>query len=190
MKAFGWLVAAAISLGANSLRAAPEAELLDAMAGTWSVQQRMWTGHGAAPTELPDAVAQRDVIRGMYLSEVMHPADPRTDQAAAFTRHAFLNYNPVTRRYEYSSLDSRAPQLMVERSGPSKPQSEPQELKLQGGTFLAPEWGAQKNITFAYRLTVGPVEQGKQTVRLFLTPQSGLPKKEFLAFEYLYSKRL
>lgn len=29
----------------------------------------------------------------------------------------------------------------------------------------------------------------KQTVQLYLTPQKVLPKKEFLAFEYVYSQR-
>ena len=98
-----------------------------------------------------------------------------------------LNYNPVTREYEYTSLDTRAPQLMVEKSGAVRTAGA--EVRLKGGSFFAPEWGKAKNVTFTYRLTVGAVQDGKQTVRLFLTPQTVLPKVEFLAFEYVYTKK-
>ena len=54
--------------------------------------------------------------------------------------------------------------------------------------FVAPEWGSAKNVPFNYRLTIGRIEVGKQTVQLYLTPQKVLPKKEFLAFKYVYSQ--
>ena len=55
---------------------------------------------------------------------------------------------------------------------------------------MAPEWGAARNVPFRYRLTIGPVQpDGKQTVQLHLTPQAVLPRREFLAFEYVYVKR-
>ena len=159
------------------------------MAGTWDVQQRMWPSPGAAAIELPPAVAQRQVVQGLYVQEVMQSADGGSSQAPAFTRHATLNFNPVTRQYEYASLDSRAPQLMVERGQLPQATSGGQALQLQGGTFLAPEWGTLKNVRFSYRLALGAVVQGKQWVKLYLTPLSVLPKKEFLAFEYVYSKK-
>jgi hypothetical protein len=164
-------------------------EMLASMAGTWDVQQRMWPGPAAESIALPAAVAQRQVIRGMYLQEVMQSADGDASQAGAFTRNATLNFNPVTRQFEYTSLDSRAPQLMVERSAALPPHPGVQELKLQGGSFLAPAWGPSKNVKFVYRLTVGQVIEGKQTVRLYLTPQTVLPRREFLAFEYVYARR-
>ena len=116
--------------------------------------------------------------------------EPAATEAPPFHRHALLTYNPVGKRYEYTSLDSRAPQIMTEIGAPL-PASDPGgPVKLQGGRFLAPDWGGSKNVSFRYRLVIGPVQpDGKQVVQLHLTPETVLPKKEFLAFEYVYSKR-
>ena len=78
---------------------------------------------------------------------------------APFTRVAYFDYNAVTQQYEYFSLDTRAPQ-----------------------------WGESKNVPFRYRIVVGHVEKEQQAVRLYLTPQSGAKTKEFLAFEYVYTR--
>jgi hypothetical protein len=163
--------------------------LLSMMTGTWDVQQRMWPGPKTDAVNLPPAVAERRLIRDTYLEETMHPADDRADPSGGFTRHALLNWNPVTLRYEYTSLDTRAPQLMVEQSRPVASEATAAELNLQGSSFLAPEWGNSKSVRFKYRLTIGTIREGKQTVRLYLTPRTVLPKVEFLAFEYLYTKR-
>lgn len=161
---------------------------LQRMAGTWEVRQRMWPGPGSAAADLPSAIARRVLMGGKYLEESMEPSS--SEAAAFFRRNAFLNYNPVTKRYEYTSLDTRAPQLMMETSSPAEPQRlSGAELKLQGGIFVAPEWGSVKNVPFRYRLSIGEVEHDKQTIRLYFTPQSVLPKKEFLAFEYVYTRR-
>jgi hypothetical protein len=164
-------------------------ELLTRMTGTWDVQQRMWPGPNAEPIALPRAIAQRRLVRDMYVEEVMQPIDDQAGQADVFSRHSLLNYNAVTSRYEYTSLDTRASQLMVEQSVPMAPGSGGRELRLQGGSFLVPKWGNAKNVRFKYRLTIGAIEEDRQTVRLFFTPQTVLPKIEFLAFEYVYTKR-
>lgn len=163
--------------------------LLRTMAGTWDVQQRMWPAPGAAAIALPPAIAQRRLVRDTYLEEVMQPLDEQTEQSGAFSRSAYFNYNAVTSRYEYTSIDTRAPQLMVERSAPSPKGATPSELKLQGSEFLAPTWGSAKNVKFSYRLTLGMINNNQQIVRLYLTPRTKLPKTEFLAFEYVYTKK-
>lgn len=63
------------------------------------------------------------------------------------------------------------------------------DIKLYGGSFVAPQWGPTKNAAFRYRLTVGKIENSRQTVRLYLTPQFGVDAKEFLAFEYVYTRK-
>ncbi len=78
---------------------------------------------------------------------------------------------------------------MFEHSLPIASEASASDLKLQGGSFLAPEWGSAKNVRFKYRLTIGAIKENQQTVRLFLTPETVLPKTEFLAFEYIYTKR-
>ena len=178
-----------VSIWSSCALAQNSPELLSNMTGTWDVQQRMWPGPKADALNLPPAVAERRLVRGAYLEEIMQPADAPAGQSGGFTRHALLNYNPVTSRYEYTSIDTRAPQLMLEQSLPVVSGPIATELKLQGGSFLAPEWGTFKNVRFKYRLTIGTIREGKHAVRLFLTPETVLAKVEFLAFEYVYTKR-
>ena len=183
----------AVTTSAAPPKAAPAAAadtgataLLRQMAGTWDVRQRMWPGAGAPVVDLPPAVVERHLVGGAFLEETMQLA-PGAKQTP-FTRTAYFNYNAVTHRYEYASMDTRAPQLMVEKSAAPYGNTDG-TIVLQGGRFLAPKWSAATNVTFRYRLWIGPVEHDRQTVRLYLTPLSGAAGKEFLAFEYVYARR-
>jgi hypothetical protein len=81
--------------------------------------------------------------------------------------------------------------MMNERSDTAQEQSKPghAEIKLNGGSFVAPQWGEARNVAFTYRLTVGEIKNDSQVVRLYLTPKAEESPKEFLAFEYLYSRQ-
>jgi Protein of unknown function (DUF1579) len=183
----GLLLAATAFVGRSAVaQVAPQ--LLERMAGTWQVEERMWPGPDAAAVELPPAIAHRRLIGGKYLEEVMVNRDSKAPADAIFQRHSFLNFNAVTGRYEYSSLDTRAPQLMTELSAAVGAAPLGPDLSLQGTEFLAPQWGAARNVPFRYRLTLGELRDRRQTVRLYLTPQAVLPPREFLAFEYVYRK--
>jgi hypothetical protein len=163
--------------------------LLERMAGTWNVTQRMWSGPGAGPTDLPAAVAQRRVLGGTILEEEMELAPGA--KGDAFTRIAYFDYNAVNRQYEYFSIDTRAPQMMHESSCeiPRDNQMNNGPISLCGGMFVAPTWGSAKNAAFRYRLMVDQVSENQQAVRLYLTPVSSEMADEFLAFEYMYTRR-
>ena len=163
--------------------------LMQQMAGTWKVRQRMWPGLGAEAVNLQPAVARRHLMAGGFLEEVTEPATKSGN--ASFTRTAFFNYNIVSQQFEYFSLDSRAAQMMNERSDKTEDQSNPGKdgIRLNGGRFVAPQWGDARNVAFTYRLTVGAIEDNSQVVRLYLTPQAGESPKEFLAFEYVYIRQ-
>ena len=143
-------------LGANGADAATP--LVQQMAGTWDVRQRMWPGAAAKAIDLPPAVAHRVLIGNAILQEVMTVASESSE--TRFTRVAYFDYNTVNQQYEYFSLDTRAPQ-----------------------------WGESQNVPFRYRLVVERVKEERQAVRLYLTPQSGVNIKEFLAFECVYTRR-
>jgi hypothetical protein len=162
--------------------------LIKQMVGKWKVQQRMWPGFGAEAINLPPAVARRRLMPGGFLEEVMEPA--KKSEKASFTRTAYFNYNAVNQQYEYFSLDSRAPQMMNERSDKTEEQNNSGKdgIKLTGGSFIAPQWGEAKNVAFTYRLTIGEIKNNSQVVQLYLTPQAGESPKEFLAFEYVYTR--
>lgn len=163
--------------------------LMQQMVGTWNVQQRMWPGFGAEAVNLPPALARRHLMAGGFLQEVMEAV--KKSGKGSFTRTAFFNYNVVNQQYEYFSLDSRAPQMMNERSDKTeeKPNPGKEGIKLNGGSFVAPQWGSASNVVFTYRLTIGEVENNRQVVQLYLTPQEGESVKEFLAFEYIYTRQ-
>ena len=97
-------------LGANGADAANP--LVQQMAGTWDVRQRMWPGAAAEAIDLPPAVAHRILIGNAILQEVMTLASGSSE--TPFTRVAYFDYNTVNQQYEYFSLDSRAPQMMNE----------------------------------------------------------------------------
>jgi len=159
--------------------------LLRDMVGAWDVRQQMWFAPDTKVIDLPRAVARRRLIEGSYLEETMTLAEK--SERGSFTRVAYLNLNTVSQRYEYFSLDSRAPQQMrYESDKPGKGGSG--EVRLKGGTFVAAQWGEAKNVEFKYRLTLGEVQKDQQVVRLYLTPQSE-GAKEFLAFEYVYTRQ-
>lgn len=158
--------------------------LLRAMAGTWDVKEWMWTGPGTRPIDLPAAVAHRRLIDGKFLQEVM-TALPGT--AARFSRIAYFDYNTMSGQYEYASIDTRAPQIMNERSvGPTAGND---AITLYGGIFVADRWGPAANVPFRYRLVVGSLQKDAQIVELYLTPMPALGSKGFLAFKYLYTRR-
>jgi hypothetical protein len=128
--------------------------------------------------------------RNAILEEVMTLAPGSSE--TPFTRVAYFDYNIVNQQYEYFSLDTRAPQMMNERSLTAAPQGKSEHrgaLTLYGGRFVAPQWGESKNVPFRYRIVVGLVKEERQAVRLYLTPRSGADNKEFLAFEYVYTRR-
>jgi hypothetical protein len=147
----------------------------------------MWPSPSAEAIALPPAVARRRLVQGAFLHESMELAQATGQEA--FTRIATFNYNAVNHQHEYFSIDSREPQMMSEKSL-SVPDSRVSGcVLLFGDSFVAPRWGDARNATFRYRLTVGKVEHDRQTVRLYLLPLAGGSAMEFLAFEYIYTRR-
>lgn len=185
--AFAWVATIGIAPrtahaqeGADVATLSPTA-FLDAMAGDWTVVQRMRPAPGATPIDLPPAKASRRIVDGAFLQETMTQAG-----GDAFTRLSWIVFNATNGQFEYVSLDSRLPQLMA-YDHPGANRRDAAGLHFQGGMFVAPKWGTRSNVPFVYRIDVGPVEDGRQHVRLFLRePGSGQP--EFPAFEYDYTK--
>jgi Protein of unknown function (DUF1579) len=168
----------------NEVSKAPST-LIQQMVGTWNVQQRMWSGPSAQAINLPAAIAKRNMIIGGFLEEVMELAPGSHEEP--FTRIAYFNYNTVNKQYEYFSIDSRLPQMMHENSYKI---NDEEEITLYGGSFVAPRWGETENVAFRFKLVISSVKNNQQTVDLYLTPLSDRQSaKEFLAFEYIYTRK-
>lgn len=162
------------------------ATLVHSMLGTWDVKEWMWPAPGGTAVQLPSAVAQRQLVGSDFIQETMS-ATPGSK--GPFTRLAYFGYNAVNQNYEYFSLDTRAPQMMNERSFGASGAAPRNAIDLLGSTFVAPQWGRFTNAAFRYRLVVGPVQHDSQEVVLYLTPLSGAGQPEFEAFKYLYTRR-
>jgi hypothetical protein len=132
--AVGILSVAACLAGAMAFaQAQPTPTLIQQMVGTWSITERMWPAPDAAPMALPPATAERRLLGDALLHEVMKSL-PGTKPP--FTRISLLNYNAVTRQYEYTSWDTRAPQMMAEKgdvTGSSNATAKGSALSLYGG---------------------------------------------------------
>jgi hypothetical protein len=179
----GWL-----GFSPGSTRGQQIPPVLAQMVGKWAVTERMWSGPDAAPIALPNATAERRIVGDSLIEETMVAA---SGSKKSFTRIADLNFNVVTHKFEYFSWDSRAPQVMSEKSRGDTALtggSDQRAVTLYGGTFVAPQWGKLRNASFKYRLVLGRIEHSRQIVQLYLTPQFGSSTTEFLAFEYVYEK--
>lgn len=172
-----------------TVAASPEHALIERMAGTWDVRASAWLGPDAKPI-VQSTVARRLFIGNGLLEEVMTPS-PGSD-GPAFTRVAFLSYNAVTSSYEYLSWDTRAPQMMYQVSGavgvPGERQGSRAIWFYLVDNFVVPKWGDATNVAFKQRLMIEPGDN-RQVVRLYWTRLSGKPTKEFLAGEYVYTRK-
>jgi hypothetical protein len=159
-----------------------ETELLQALCGTFAVKSRLWPAAGAEPM-VTTAVARRRMIDGMYLEEVMEPAaapDP------PFNRICYLGFNPLGRRWEYVSLDSRIPvQLMYELSV-EPTLGEGSTVTLYLPSFSLPGWGTEVTGESArQRREIALGDPDRQAMRQYWT----LPAApEYLAVEYSYER--
>ena len=139
---------------------------------------------------LAPAVARRRLIGDAFIEEVMEAA-PGSGQEP-FTRIAYFNYNKVTQRYEAISMDTRAPQMMYEKSYEDSARNAGQEQRIVRlyleDNFVLPRWGNTANAAFKGRKVI-ELEKDRQIVRLYWTPLAGESAEEFLAGEYVYTRQ-
>jgi hypothetical protein len=159
-------------------------EVISRQAGDWSVRQRVWSSPTAEPIELPPMVARRRMVRDVFLEEVMEAA-PSSGQAP-FTRTAYLSFNPINRRFEHVTLDSRYPPVMFETSVDDKLEDS-RTIVLYVTGFTTPsgfgeipprEWASQRRL-----LTVQ--DPDTTVCRQYWTLPQRAP---FLAMEYAYER--
>lgn len=148
------------------------------------MEQTTWDGPGAPAKKGPPAVAVRRIpAGGGYVEEEMTASAPGDKP---FTRIAQINYNMTARTFEYSTVDTRAPQQMHYRSQVTGAAFRG-DLAFSGGTFVAAEWGGRKNVAFAYRAALSPVTDDRQRLQIFFRPLAGRGA-EFLATQYDYKR--
>ncbi len=84
----------------------PENQALAKFAGHWDVTETVWAAPGAAPITTTGLVADRRMI-GSFLQEILHSASDRSGNSVK--RIDYLSFNRVEGRWDYVSMDMRAP---------------------------------------------------------------------------------
>ena len=158
---------------------------LTQQAGTWRVQQRIWSSATAYPVVLPPMVAERRMVHDVFLEESMQPAAGSGQEP--FTRIAYVSFNPVNGRFEHVSLDSRYPPIMFETSVDDQlDRDDTIVLFVSGfttpagfGEIPAGQWASQRRLLIA--------ESADHTIcRQYWTFPWSAP---FLAMEYDYTRQ-
>lgn len=91
---------------AELLQPGPEAQSLSERVGTWDVTFTSWDRPGAAPITVAGLVAERRMF-GPMLQEVLQTLPDVT--VPSFVRVDQLTFNRLEGRWDYVSMDSRAP---------------------------------------------------------------------------------
>ncbi len=86
--------------------AGPEAQALAQRVGLWDVTETLWDRPGATPAVTTGLVAERRMV-GTVLQEFVRPGDDTAGRDAK--RIDYLYFNRVEGRWDYVSMDMRAP---------------------------------------------------------------------------------
>jgi hypothetical protein len=160
-----------------------ETDLLRTAVGTFDVRNKLWPVAGAEPI-VTDGVARRRMVDDLYLEEIMEPG---AGAAEPFSRICYLDFNPLSGRWEYVSLDTRIPaQLMYELSN-DRTLGKESTVVLHLPVFALPGWGTDvTGQSVRQRREISLADPDHQEVRQYWS----LPNaSEYLAVEYLYSRQ-
>ena len=160
----------------------PEAGWLARRVGSWDVVMRLWPAPDAAPVEVAGLVAERKMI-GLYLQETMTPAPGSS--VPEFRRIEYLTFNPVETRWQYVSLDTRAPiGLMPARSyGMAEGDSITVYFDNSALAGFGPEFEGR---LFRARHVTSRMSDDRDVSRQYWTRAGGA---EWLAVEYAYTRK-
>ena len=163
------------------LERGPEDQLLTKRKGTWNVVMTMQPAPDAKPIVVKGIIAERTMV-GLYLQETMRPADARLPD---FKRFAYLTYNKVEARWQYTSMDTRAPVgVMFAKSYGQQPAS---ELTLHFEGFALPGFGPEVEGRFLRaRHVVSWESETRDVTRQYWTAVGG---QEWLAVQYEFTRR-
>ena len=84
----------------------PENQALAQRTGIWDVTETLWNQPNAAPVSTTGLIAERRMI-GSILQEILRPASDASD--VAIKRIDYITFNRVVGRWDYVSMDTRAP---------------------------------------------------------------------------------
>lgn len=175
--------AAAQSAAAKLNEAGAEARALATQVGTWDVVETVWATPDAKPV-ITKAVAVRRMI-GAFLEEVLHPADDASD--AAIGRIDYLHFNRVEGRWNYVSMETRAPVGVMTANSFERDPAE--NIEVVFSPFALPGDGAAVSGQLLRMTqiieTLGP-DAGRKDQHFIVADGTG---RKWLAHRYEYTRR-
>lgn len=159
----------------------PETARLSRQVGRWDVVMTIRPAPDAAPIVAKGLVAERTMI-GLYLQEIMKPAPG--SGVPDFQRIDYLTYDAVQARWEYVSLDTRAPVGIMFARG-FAPDTGPQ-ITVYFENFANPGLGPGVGDSVRARHVDKAEGEDRHLKQQFWT-RPGAP--EWLAVQYEYTRR-
>jgi hypothetical protein len=157
-----------------------EVQQLAREVGTWDVTMTIRPSAEATPIVVSGMVAERSMV-GLYLTETMRPAPG--SNVPEFRRIDYLTYDNVQARWEYASIDTRAPiGIMFAKSFASGPGT---EVTVYFDNFPNPGLGDVGGGVRARH--VDTRESDDHTFKRQYWTRPGEP--EWLAIQYEYTRR-
>lgn len=162
----------------------PENQAMAQRAGLWDVTETVWDRPGAAPVTTTGLVAERRMIGSMF-QEFLHPADDTTGKATK--RIDYLHFNRVEGRWDYVSMDMRAPVGIM--SAWSSERGENARIDLTFAPFAVA--GAEADVTgqmlrMTQTITYGEPDREVKDQFFLLADGTGT---KWLAHRYAYKRR-
>lgn len=163
----------------------PENQAMAQRAGLWDVTETVWDRPGTAPVTTTGLVAERRMI-GSVLQEFLRPADDTAGRD--IKRIDYLRFNRVEGRWDYVSMDMRAPVGLMPAW--SFERGENGKIDLTFAPFAVPA-GAEANVTgqmlrMTQTITYG--EPNREVKDQFFLLADGTGTK-WLAHRYAYVRR-
>ncbi len=163
----------------------PENQAMTQRAGLWDVTETVWDRPGAAPVTTTGLVAERRMI-GSVLQEFLRPADDTAGRD--IKRIDYLRFNRVEGRWDYVSMDMRAPVGLMPAW--SFERGENATINLTFAPFAVPA-GAEADVTgqmlrMTQTITYGEPDQEVKDQFFLLADGTGT---KWLAHRYAYKRR-
>jgi hypothetical protein len=158
-----------------------EAAQLARQVGTWDVTMTFRPSHDAKPIVVRGMVAERTMV-GLYLQEIMKPK--AGSNLPDFRRIDYLTYDKMQARWEYVSMDTRAPIGIMSAAGLGGQAGADITVYFDG--FATPGMGQELEGRFVRARHVDTRENDHHTFKRQFWTQPG--QKEWLAVQYEYTR--
>jgi hypothetical protein len=175
-------VGATRSANDRMLEPGPEAQRLGRRVGTWDVVNTFRPTPHATPVVARGLIAERMMI-GLYLQEIMRAAPG--SNIPDFRRIEYLTYNPVEARWQYVSLDTRAPVGLMPAKSFGQEQESSITVHFENSALAG--FGPELEGRLLRARHVTTVESDDRDVSRQYWSSPG--EQEWLAVEYAYTRR-